>query len=127
MRGNIKIVSFDLSDEQFRNVSEPECEDFWRSKFDLVELGGCLAAAVLSWSGAFRDLGHERVRHEGVVDQGLRTALDLTRPRGSKNREHGESNDPSCSNSRIVMRKSYRLYVRGPGDVEEWQYLVGIP
>ncbi|KAI3424619.1 uncharacterized protein J3R85_010505 [Psidium guajava] len=108
--GNSRIVSFDLSDEQFRNVPEPECEDFWRKKFDLVELGGCLSAAVLSPSGALEIwvMKEYGTKESWIKDYSIRSYL----PKGLQNPEHEESNDPSCENSRILMRKRYGLYVR---------------
>lgn len=39
------LISFYLTDEQFREVPKPECDDLNRCKFDLVVLGGCLSVA----------------------------------------------------------------------------------
>ncbi|XP_030539729.1 F-box protein At3g07870-like [Rhodamnia argentea] len=105
-----RIVSFDLSDEKFRNVSEPECEDFWRSNLDLVELGGCLSAAVLSSSGALEIwvMKEYGMKESWIKDYSIGSYL----PKGLQSHEHEETKDPSCKMSRILMRKRYGLYVR---------------
>ncbi|GFY97703.1 F-box and associated interaction domains-containing protein [Actinidia rufa] len=41
------IVSFDLEDEQFREVPKPDCGALNRIHYHLVVLGGCLSAVVL--------------------------------------------------------------------------------
>ncbi|KAF5948603.1 hypothetical protein HYC85_014560 [Camellia sinensis] len=40
------IVSFDLADEQFREVPRPECGSLNRTNYHLAVLGGCLSAVV---------------------------------------------------------------------------------
>uniref|UniRef100_A0A3N7G0B5 F-box domain-containing protein n=1 Tax=Populus trichocarpa TaxID=3694 RepID=A0A3N7G0B5_POPTR len=41
-----RLVSFDLTDEQFREVSKPDCGGLNRCNYHLVVLRGCLSAAV---------------------------------------------------------------------------------
>ncbi|GAV74605.1 FBA_3 domain-containing protein/F-box-like domain-containing protein, partial [Cephalotus follicularis] len=41
-----RLVSFDLGDEQFREVSKPDCGGLNRCNYHLAVLKGCLAAAV---------------------------------------------------------------------------------
>ncbi|KAK8346490.1 hypothetical protein V6Z11_A07G221000 [Gossypium hirsutum] len=41
-----RLISFDLADEQFREVPKPDCGGLNRCNFHLSVLGGCLAAAV---------------------------------------------------------------------------------
>lgn len=45
-RSGRNIISFDLEDEQFREVLKPDCYNFNRFNYHLVVLGGCLSAAV---------------------------------------------------------------------------------
>ncbi|KAK2648605.1 hypothetical protein Ddye_016094 [Dipteronia dyeriana] len=47
VRSSCPIISFDFEDEQFREVPKPVCGglDHW-SNIQLVDLGGCLSAAV---------------------------------------------------------------------------------
>lgn len=45
------IVSFDLKDEQFREVPKPACGGLHRSNFHLLLLAGCLSAAVYCSNG----------------------------------------------------------------------------
>ena len=40
------IVSFDLADEQFREIPKPDCGGLSRCNYHLLVLGGCLSAAV---------------------------------------------------------------------------------
>lgn len=45
------LVSFDLADEQFKEVPQPKVDGFWRSDYQLVVLRGCLAAAYHNRDG----------------------------------------------------------------------------
>ncbi|KAF8409673.1 hypothetical protein HHK36_005752 [Tetracentron sinense] len=45
------IVSFDLADEEFREVPRPECGGLDKCTYHLVVLGGCLSAAVYCTDG----------------------------------------------------------------------------
>ncbi|KAF8009995.1 hypothetical protein BT93_J0854 [Corymbia citriodora subsp. variegata] len=95
---NVGIVSFDLSDEQFRNVPAPECMHFLTGWCHLVELSGCLFAAVLS----------EYVMQESwIMDYNIGSYLprDLHNP-------NDEFNDRSCQDSRILTRRRFRINAR---------------
>ncbi|XP_052179115.1 F-box protein At3g07870 [Diospyros lotus] len=46
LRRSCGIVSFDIADEQFREVARPDCGGLNRTNYHLVVLGGCLAAVV---------------------------------------------------------------------------------
>ncbi|KAK0595301.1 hypothetical protein LWI29_005422 [Acer saccharum] len=47
------IISFDLEDEQFREVPKPDCDGLDRPNFHLLDLGGCLSAAIYDTYGQF--------------------------------------------------------------------------
>lgn len=47
------LLSFDLSDEQFREVPKPECGSLDQFNHHLLVLGGCLSASVYSGAGFF--------------------------------------------------------------------------
>ncbi|KAK2637801.1 hypothetical protein Ddye_025596 [Dipteronia dyeriana] len=42
------IISFDFEDEQFREVAMPSCGDLDKIRCHLVDLGGCVSAAVFN-------------------------------------------------------------------------------
>lgn len=109
-RWNIRIVSFDLSDEQFREVPVPKSMDLRRHRYHLVELRGCLSAAVLLPSGVLKIwvMKEYGMKESWIKDYSIGSYL----PRGLQNHEHEESNDPSCKISRILKRKRCGLYVR---------------
>ncbi|KAF7850953.1 hypothetical protein BT93_L4829 [Corymbia citriodora subsp. variegata] len=109
-RWNIRIISFDLFDEQFKNVPIPECVDLLRGSYHLVELGGYLSAAILSLSGALeiRVMKEYGMKDSWIKDYRIGSYL----PKGLPNHEQEETNEPSCKFSRILISKRYGLYVR---------------
>ncbi|TXG55476.1 hypothetical protein EZV62_020732 [Acer yangbiense] len=52
-RSGCLIISFDLEDEQFREVPKPDCDGLDRPNFHLLDLGGCLSAAIYDTYGQF--------------------------------------------------------------------------
>lgn len=120
--GNIRIVSFDLSDEQFSDIPAPEIEDLWRYSYHLVELGGCLSAAVLSQSGALEIwvMKEYGMKESWIKDYSIGSYL----PKRLQNHEHQETNDPSWRISRILMRKRHGLYVRVLGMLRNGEILL---
>ncbi|KAF7851082.1 hypothetical protein BT93_L4645 [Corymbia citriodora subsp. variegata] len=106
---NVGIVSFDMSDEQFKNVPTLECMHFSRDQCHLVELGGCLSAAVLSVSGALEIwvMKEYGMQESWVMDYNIGSYL----PRNLHN-PNDEFKDRSSKDSRILTRRRSRINVR---------------
>ncbi|KAF8006775.1 hypothetical protein BT93_K0937 [Corymbia citriodora subsp. variegata] len=106
---SVGIISFDLSDEQFKVVPTPECMHFLAGWCHLVELGGCLSTALLSKSGALeiwvmKEYGMEE---SWIMDYSIGSYL----PRNLHN-PNDEFNNRSCKDSRILKREDFRINVR---------------
>ncbi|KAL3754410.1 hypothetical protein ACJRO7_001616 [Eucalyptus globulus] len=88
----------------------------------LVELGGCLSAAVPSLSGALEIwvMKEYGMKESWIKDYSIGSYL----PKGLQNHEHEDYNDRSCKISRILMRKRYGLYVRVLGMLRNGKILL---
>ncbi|KAF8043006.1 hypothetical protein BT93_A1368 [Corymbia citriodora subsp. variegata] len=105
----VGIISFDMSNEQFKNVPTPECVHFLLTGCHLVELDGCLSAAVMSVSGALEIwvMKEYGMQESWIMDYSIGSYLprDLHNP-------NNEFNNRSCKDSRILTRREYRINVR---------------
>ncbi|KAF8009996.1 hypothetical protein BT93_J0855 [Corymbia citriodora subsp. variegata] len=107
---NIGIVSFDLSNDQFRNVPTPKCMHFLTGQCHLVELGGCLSVVVLSVSGTLEIwvMKEYDMQESWIMDYSIGSYL----LKGLQNPKHKEFNYRSCKDPRILMRRVFRIKVR---------------
>ncbi|KAF8041937.1 hypothetical protein BT93_A0516 [Corymbia citriodora subsp. variegata] len=106
---SVGIISFDLSDEQFKDVPTPKYMHFLAGWCTLTELGGCLSTIVLSKSGALeiwvmKEYGMEE---SWIMDYIIGSYL----PKNLHN-PNDEFNNRSCKDSRILKRGNFRINVR---------------
>ncbi|KAF7847588.1 hypothetical protein BT93_L2813 [Corymbia citriodora subsp. variegata] len=106
---SVRIVSFDLSDEQFRDVPTPECMYFLAGWCHLVELGGCLSTTLMSKSGA---LEIWVMKEYGMQESWIRDySIGSYLPRNLHN-PNDEFNNRSCKDSRILKCGNFQINVR---------------